>query len=86
MTEKVINRRTLVGKVVSDKMDKSIVVLVERKIKHPKYGKILTRSSKMHAHDETNQCKTGDTVKIEECRPLSKTKSWQLLEVIDPGK
>ncbi len=86
MSEKVINRRTFVGIVVSDKMNKSIVVLVERKIKHPKYGKILTRSTKLHAHDETNQCKIGDVVKIEECRPLSKTKTWMLLEVVDQGK
>ncbi len=86
MSEKVINRRTFVGTVVSDKMDKSIVVLVERRVKHPKYDKFLTRSSKLHAHDEANECKTGDVVKIEECRPLSKTKSWKLLEVITQGK
>ena len=63
-------------------MDKSIVVLIERRVKHPMYGKFLTRSTKIHAHDETNQCKEGDLVAIRECRPLSKTKSWTLESII----
>lgn len=79
MSDKI---RTLQGRVVSDKMDKSIVVLIERRIKHPMYGKFLTRSTKIHAHDETNQCKEGDLVAIRECRPLSKTKSWTLESII----
>ena len=79
MSDKI---RTLQGRVVSDKMDKSIVVLIERRVKHPMYGKFLTRSTKIHAHDETNQCKEGDLVAIRECRPLSKTKSWTLESII----
>jgi len=74
--------RTLQGRVISDKMDKSITVLIERRVKHPMYGKFLTRSTKIHAHDETNQCKEGDLVAIRECRPLSKTKSWTLESII----
>lgn len=74
--------KTVVGKVVSNKMDKTIVVLVERRIKHPKYGKYIVRSSKMHVHDATNQCHLGDLVKIRETRPFSKTKTWELLEII----
>lgn len=76
------NARTMVGKVVSDKMTKTIVVLVERTVKHPKYGKIMKRRTKLHAHDETQMSKIGDTVKIRETRPLSKTKCWVLEEVI----
>lgn len=79
MSDKI---RTLQGRVVSDKMDKSIVVLIERRVKHPMYGKFLTRSTKIHAHDETNQCKEGDLVAIRECRPLSKTKSWTLESIV----
>jgi small subunit ribosomal protein S17 len=79
MSDKI---RTLQGRVVSDKMDKSVVVLIERRVKHPMYGKFLTRSTKIHAHDETNQCKEGDLVAIRECRPLSKTKSWTLESII----
>jgi small subunit ribosomal protein S17 len=75
------NTRTLTGKVVSDKMDKSIVVLIERKIKHPVYGKFVKRSTKTHAHDEANECRIGDTVTIKETRPVSKTKSWALASV-----
>ncbi len=74
--------RTLQGRVLSDKMDKSITVAIERKVKHPLYGKYLKRTTKIHAHDETNQCNAGDVVTIRECRPLSKTKSWTLVEVI----
>jgi small subunit ribosomal protein S17 len=78
-----INTRTLSGKVVSNKMDKSIVVLIERKIKHPVYGKFVKRSTKMHAHDEANECRIGDTVTIKETRPVSKTKSWALDSIDD---
>jgi small subunit ribosomal protein S17 len=74
--------RTVSGKVVSNKMDKSITVLTERRIKHPIYGKYMSKSSKLHAHDENNQCAIGDLVTIRECRPLSKTKSWTLVEVV----
>lgn len=73
--------RTLTGLVVSDKMNKSITVLVERKVKHPKYGKFVKRSSKIHAHDESNSSRKGDIVTIRECRPISKTKSWILLNI-----
>jgi small subunit ribosomal protein S17 len=75
--------RTLTGRVVSDKMDKSAVVMVERKVRHPLYGKYIRRSTKMHIHDENNECRQGDTVTIRQCRPISKTKSWQLLEVVE---
>lgn len=73
--------RTVSGRVVSNKMDKSITVLVERREKHPVYGKYLTKSSKLHAHDESNECQEGDTVTIKEVRPISKTKSWALVSV-----
>jgi len=69
------------GRVVSDRMDKTIVVLVERRVKHPVYGKYVTRSSRIHAHDENNECGIGDTVTVEETRPFSRTKSWRLLRV-----
>lgn len=75
--------RTLQGKVISAKMDKSIVVAIERKVKHPLYGKFMRRTTKLHVHDETNQCSEGDTVLISECRPLSKTKSWTLEEIVN---
>lgn len=71
-------KRTLTGTVVSDKMDKTVVVLVERKVKHPLLGKIVRVSKKYHAHDEDNQCHAGDVVTIEECRPISKTKTWRV--------
>lgn len=73
--------RTATGKVVSDKMDKTITVLIERKVKHPIYGKYLIRSTKLHAHDETNECKIGDLVTICETRPYSKTKTWKLEKI-----
>ena len=76
------NIRTLQGKVISNKMDKSITVAIERSVKHPIYGKFIKRTTKLHVHDETNQCKEGDVVTIRECRPLSKTKSWTLVEVV----
>jgi small subunit ribosomal protein S17 len=73
--------RTAQGRVVSNKMDKTITVLIERRVKHPVYGKYITRSSKVHAHDETNECGMGDTVTIAETRPISKSKSWKLLSI-----
>jgi len=76
------NPRSLVGTVVSNRMDKTIVVLVERRIQHPLYKKYIRRSKKFHAHDQENQCQIGDTVRIEECRPLSKTKTWRLVSVV----
>ena len=83
MSEQVAEtkKRALTGKVVSVKADKTITVLVERKVKHPVYGKFIRRSTKFHAHDETNTCNDGDIVTIEECRPLSKTKCWRLVKV-----
>lgn len=71
--------RTLTGRVVSDKMDKTVVVLIERKVKHPVYGKFVSRSTKLHVHDENNECREGDTVVITESRPYSKTKTWSLV-------
>lgn len=75
--------RVATGKVVSNKMDKTITVLVERRVKHPVYGKYITRSSKIHAHDEENSCGMGDTVTVAETRPISKSKTWKLLEVVE---
>tara|TARA_B110000503_G_scaffold40503_1_gene66545 strand:+ start:341 stop:607 length:267 start_codon:yes stop_codon:yes gene_type:complete len=75
--------RTVSGRVVSDKMDKTITVLIERQVKHPVYGKYIRRSSKVHAHDENNTAGMGDTVLVAESRPLSKTKTWTLVEVIE---
>ena len=74
--------RTATGKVVSNKMDKTITVLVERRVKHPVYGKYITRSSKLHAHDEQNKCNIGDIVTVAESRPISKSKTWKLVEVV----
>ena len=79
-------RKERVGLVVSNKMDKSIVVSIERKVKHPKYGKFVKKTSKFVAHDETNTCSIGDTVKVMETRPLSKTKNWRLVEVLEKVK
>ena len=76
-------QRTLTGSVTSDAMDKSITVTIERRIKHPVYGKYITRSSKIHAHDEENQCGIGDTVTVAESRPISKSKTWRLVEVVE---
>jgi small subunit ribosomal protein S17 len=73
---------TVTGKVLSNKMDKTATVLIERKVKHPLYGKYIKRSTKLHVHDEKNECGIGDTVTITECRPMSKTKSWALVEVV----
>ena len=79
-------RKTRVGKVVSDKMDKTIVVAVENHVKHPLYGKIVKKTYKLKAHDENNECKIGDTVKVMETRPLSKDKRWRLVEVMEKAK
>jgi small subunit ribosomal protein S17 len=79
-------KRILQGTVVSDKTDKTVVVLVERRFRHPLMGKIVRRSKKFHAHDETNQFKPGDIVRIEECRPMSKLKSWRVLEKMTAAK
>ena len=81
MSEKILRIQT--GSVVSDRMDKSAVVLIERKVKHPIYGKFVKKSTKLHIHDENNECGVGDTVQITECRPISKTKSWKLVKVVE---
>ncbi|PSW04814.1 30S ribosomal protein S17 [Photobacterium lipolyticum] len=78
--------RIQLGRVVSDKMDKSIVVAIERMVKHPIYGKFIKRTTKLHAHDENNECGLGDTVEVRECRPLSKTKSWTLVRVVEKAR
>jgi small subunit ribosomal protein S17 len=79
-------QRTLVGRVISNKMDKTVTVLVERKVKHPVYGKYLVRSTKLHAHDDTNQINEGDLVEIAETRPLSRTKFWTVKRVIEAAR
>ena len=81
MTEQKI--RTVQGRVVSNKMDKTLTVVVERFVKHPIYGKFIKRSTKLHAHDENNVCNQGDVVTVRECRPLSKNKSWMLVDVVE---
>ncbi|WP_421133337.1 30S ribosomal protein S17 [Alteromonas sp. A079] len=81
MTEQKI--RTVQGRVVSNKMDKTITVVVERFVKHPIYGKFIKRSTKLHAHDESNVCNQGDVVTVRECRPLSKNKNWTLVDVVE---
>ncbi|AMF96014.1 30S ribosomal protein S17 [Vibrio fluvialis] len=83
MSDKI---RTQQGRVTSDKMDKSITVAIERFVKHPIYGKFVKRTTKVHAHDENNECGLGDLVEIKECRPLSKTKSWTLVKVVEKAK
>jgi small subunit ribosomal protein S17 len=82
MTEAKKVVRSLSGRVTSDKMDKTITVLVERKVKHPLIGKVIVKSNKFHAHDENNECKEGDLVTITETRPLSKTKTWALAKIV----
>lgn len=82
MNEETSNRM-LQGRVTSDKMDKTITVIVERKVKHPIYGKYIRRSTKVHAHDENNDCQIGDIVMVEQCRPLSKSKTWRFIKLID---
>jgi len=76
------NKRQLTGRVISDRMNKTVTVLIERRTTHPLYGKVIKRSGKYHAHDETNECKEGDLVTIEECRPLSRTKSWRVVKLV----
>ncbi len=79
-------RKTRIGKVVSDKMDKTIVVAIETRVKHPLYKKIVKRTYKLKAHDENNECKNGDKVKVMETRPLSKEKRWRLVEIVEKAK
>ena len=83
MSERQASNRAIVGRVVSNKMDKTITVLVERKVKHPLYGKFIRRSTKVHAHDDANECSEGDMVMVEQCRPLSKSKTWRLVKVLN---
>lgn len=83
MTEQQSSNRTLTGRVVSNKMDKTVTVLVERKVQHPIYGKFIKRSTKVRAHDADNECQIGDTVTVEQCRPLSKSKTWRLLRIVE---
>jgi small subunit ribosomal protein S17 len=85
MTERK-TRKEKTGVVVSNKMEKSIIVSVERRVKHPKYGKFVKLTSKFHAHDERNECNIGDTVSIMETRPLSKTKNWRLIQIVERAK
>jgi small subunit ribosomal protein S17 len=82
MSEQTKTVRTVTGKVVSDKMDKTIVVEVERSVRHPKYEKIIRKRTKLHAHDEKGEAKIGQMVKVQECRPVSKTKTWKLVEIL----
>ena len=82
-TEKTKVQRKVVGRVVSDKMDKTVAVAIERLVKHPTYGKYIRRTTKVLAHDENNECKTGDTVSIAEGKPVSKRKSWQVVEIVE---
>ena len=86
MTEAAKNQRQLTGKVVSDKMDKTVTVLVERQVMHPRIGKIVRRAKKYHAHNEGNDAKMGDTVVIEECRPISKTKAWKVTRLVERAR
>ncbi len=85
MNENQKNPRTVIGKVVSNKMDKTVVVLVERKVRHPKYGKFMKKSTKLHAHTDES-IDIGSVVRVHECRPISKTKSWKVLEVVTGNK
>jgi small subunit ribosomal protein S17 len=85
-TEERNLRKVRVGRVVSNKMDKSCVIAMDRKVKHPKYGKFMKKTTKLMVHDETNQCGIGDTIKVMETRPLSKNKRWRLVEVIEKAK
>ena len=86
MTEERTLRKVRVGMVVSDKMDKTVVIAIEDNVKHPVYGKIIKRTLKVHAHDENNECGMGDKVRIMETRPLSKTKRWRIVEIIEKAK
>ena len=86
MSEQRGLRKTRLGKVISDKMDKTVVVEVKTKVRHPLYGKIMNQSSKLKVHDENNECGIGDTVSVMETRPLSKTKRWRLVEIVEKAK
>ena len=86
MSEQQATNRVLQGRVISDKMDKTVTVLVERRVKHPLYGKFIRRSTKVHAHDEANECGMGDVVMVEQCRPLSKNKSWRLVKIVEKAQ
>lgn len=83
MSEATSTKRTLIGRVVSDKMDKTVTVLVERRVKHPMYGKVITTSKKYHAHNENNEAKSGDKVEIQETRPISRTKAWTVVKLLE---
>lgn len=85
-TEQSVLRRRLTGKVVSDKMDKTVTVLVERRVQHPLYNKFVGRSKKYHVHDENNEFHTGDVVLIEECRPVAKTKAWRVIKLVTKAR
>jgi small subunit ribosomal protein S17 len=86
MSETAKNQRSLTGRVVSDKMEKTVTVLVERQVKHPVIGKVVRRTRKYHAHNEGNEAKTGDTVLIVECRPISKTKAWKVAKLLERAR
>ena len=86
MSQSAKNQRSLTGKVVSDKMEKTVTVLVERQVMHPVIGKVVRRTKKYHAHNEGNEAKTGDTVMIVECRPLSKTKAWKVAKLVERAR
>jgi small subunit ribosomal protein S17 len=83
MSEQSQVLRTVQGRVVSSKMDKTITVLIERRVRHPLYGKYVRRSTKLHVHDENNECNEGDLVSVAECRPISKSKAWRLVEIVE---
>ena len=83
MSATTVNTRTLVGRVVSDKMEKTVTVLIERRVKHPLYGKIIVQSKKFHAHNDNNEARMGDLVEIEETRPVSKTKAWRVSKLLE---
>ena len=83
MTEETKTKRSVTGRVISNKMDKTITVMVERKVKHPVYGKYIKRSTKLHAHDASNECNEGDLVTVVACRPLSKSKKWMLENIVE---
>ena len=87
MASKQNSARTAIGRVVSNKMDKTVTILIERRVKHPMYGKYIRRTSKVLAHDANNECKPGDRVAISECRPFSKNKAWQVVNIVEraPG-
>jgi len=83
MSEEAKTKRSVTGKVISNKMDKTITVMIERKVKHPVYGKYIKRSTKLHAHDASNDCNEGDIVTVVACRPLSKSKKWMLENIVE---